>query len=83
MTTHAGILAWRITWTEELGGLQSMGHKESDVTKQLTEHIVCMHYIYFTYIYIYICIIISYVFLPKCMLPKDSNFCQFCTTSMF
>ena len=24
MATHSGILAWRITWTEELGGLQSM-----------------------------------------------------------
>ena len=23
--THSGILAWRIPWTEELGGLQSMG----------------------------------------------------------
>ena len=23
MTTHSGILAWRIPWTEELGGLQS------------------------------------------------------------
>ena len=25
MTTHSSILAWRITWTGELGGLQSMG----------------------------------------------------------
>ena len=25
MTTHSNILAWRITWTEEPGGLQSMG----------------------------------------------------------
>ena len=24
-TTHSSILAWRIPWTEELGGLQSMG----------------------------------------------------------
>ena len=23
--THSSILAWRITWTEEPGGLQSMG----------------------------------------------------------
>ena len=28
--THSSILAWRIPWTEEPGGLQSMGHKESD-----------------------------------------------------
>ena len=25
MAIHSGILAWRIPWTEELGGLQSMG----------------------------------------------------------
>ena len=25
MTTHSSILAWRISWTEETGGLQSMG----------------------------------------------------------
>ena len=25
MATHSGILAWRILWTEEPGGLQSMG----------------------------------------------------------
>ena len=24
MATHSSILAWRIPWTEELGGLQSM-----------------------------------------------------------
>ena len=26
--THSSILAWKIPWTEELDGLQSMGHKE-------------------------------------------------------
>ena len=30
---HSSILAWRIPWTEEPGGLQSMGHKESDMTE--------------------------------------------------
>ena len=25
MTTHSSILSWRIPWTEEPGGLQSMG----------------------------------------------------------
>ena len=30
MATDSSILAWRISWTEEPGGLQSMaGHKES------------------------------------------------------
>ena len=30
MATHSSILAWRILWTEEPGGLQSMGSQESD-----------------------------------------------------
>ena len=33
MATHSNILAWRIPWTEEPGGLQSMGSQESDMTK--------------------------------------------------
>ena len=28
METHSGILAWRIPWTEEPGGLQSMGSRK-------------------------------------------------------
>ena len=27
MATHSSILAWRIPWTEEPGGLQSRGHR--------------------------------------------------------
>ena len=27
MTTRSSILAWRIPWTEESGGLQSWGHR--------------------------------------------------------
>ena len=33
---HSSILAWRILWTEEPGGLQSKGRKESDMTEQLS-----------------------------------------------
>ena len=35
MAIHFSILAWRISWTEEPGGLQSMGLgcKESDATE--------------------------------------------------
>ena len=29
MTIHSGILAWEIPWTEEPGGLQSMGLQKS------------------------------------------------------
>ena len=34
MATHSSILAWRIPWTEELGGLQSTGRKEPDMTER-------------------------------------------------
>ena len=37
MATHSSI-AWKITWTEEPGGLQSTGRKESDMTEQLSMH---------------------------------------------
>ena len=29
MATHSNILAWEIPWTEEPGGLQSMGSQKS------------------------------------------------------
>ena len=38
MATHSSILAWRIPWMEELGGLQSTGHKELDTTERLHFH---------------------------------------------
>ena len=36
MAIHSSILAWRISWAEEPGKLQSLGHKESDMTELLT-----------------------------------------------
>ena len=36
MATHSSILAWRIPWTEDPGGLQSMAHKELDMTEWLS-----------------------------------------------
>ena len=37
MATHSRILAWRIPWTEEPGGLHSpSSHKELHTTEQLT-----------------------------------------------
>ena len=36
MATHSSIFACRIPWTEEPGGLQSMGHEELDTTERLT-----------------------------------------------
>ena len=36
MAIHSSILAWRIPWTEEPGGLQSWGGKELDTAEQLS-----------------------------------------------
>ena len=33
MATHSSILAWNIPWTEDLGGLQSIGSTELDTTE--------------------------------------------------
>ena len=35
MVTHSSILAWEIPWTEDVGGLQSMGSQELDTTERL------------------------------------------------
>ena len=43
MATHSSILAWRIPWMEELGGLQSTGGKELDTTEQLHFHFNTIH----------------------------------------
>ena len=38
MTTQSSILAWRIPWTKEPGGLQPVGHKESNTTEEEILH---------------------------------------------
>ena len=35
MAPHSSTLAWKIPWTEEPGGLQSMGRQKSDMTERL------------------------------------------------
>ena len=41
MVTHSSILAWEIPWTEEPGGLQSIGLEESDTTQRLNNKNKC------------------------------------------
>ena len=39
MASHSSTLAWKVPWTEEPGGLQSMGVAEgSDMTERLHFH---------------------------------------------
>ena len=46
MATHSSILARKIPWTEEPGGLQSMGCKDPDTTERLSTHTVLIHFRY-------------------------------------
>ena len=45
MAAHSSILAWRTPWTEEPGGLQSVGLQRVDTTEQLSvhKHIMCLY----------------------------------------
>ena len=38
MATHSSILAWRIPWTEEPGGLQTMESQRVDTTERINTH---------------------------------------------
>ena len=38
MAAHSSALVWKVPWTEEPGGLQSMGSLGSDTTEQLHSH---------------------------------------------
>ena len=38
MAPHSSLLAWRISWTEEPGRLQSMGSQELDTTERLSSN---------------------------------------------
>ena len=45
MATHSGILAWKIPWTEELGGLQSMGLQRVRYDRATSLSLLCIKYI--------------------------------------
>ena len=38
MAPHSSTLAWKVPWTEEPGGLQSMGSRIVDTTERLHFH---------------------------------------------
>ena len=46
MATHCSILAWRIPWREEPGGLQSMGsHRAGDGWATTISHFMRIHFV--------------------------------------
>ena len=40
MATHSSILPWKMPWTEEPGGPQTVGHKELDMTERLNKPVL-------------------------------------------
>ena len=44
MATHSSILAWRIPWTEEPGGLQSMGSQRAGDDRATDTHTLTGNY---------------------------------------
>ena len=66
MATHSSILIWEIPWTEEPGGLQSMGLQRVRhhlMTKQQHVYIcvcVCVYYAYIHMLYIHTHIIYTH-----------------------
>ena len=60
MATHSSILAWRITWAEEPGGLQSMAsqrmghnlvtntytHTQQQLTNEIITSVLCKNFLF-------------------------------------
>ena len=55
MATHSSILTWRTAWTQEPGGLQSMGSQKvrHNRVTNTHRHINACIYLHRDYIYIY------------------------------
>ena len=67
MAAHSSILAWRIPWTKEPGGLQPMGLQELDTTEQLNHqpyaYIYIYIYTYYTHAYSYMVVVVVCIFI--------------------
>ena len=75
MATHSSVLAWKIPWTEEPGGLQSIGSQRIGhdlATKQQQKHIHIKLILDFTMTYIYIINSLVKIFLQK-VKPNSSS----------
>ena len=85
MVTHSSILARKIPWTEESGGLQSMGPKELDTTEHLTKYIYIYIYththththIHLLHVYIYIYIFLFLILRLQNLVPYSCSISQF------
>ena len=82
MATHSGILAWRILWVEEPGGLQSTGSQSRTRLKRPStraQQTICLRSVCFTYI-----LIGSSIFKPGGHhFVEDAPKCQFLEEFVF
>ena len=60
MTTHSSMLAWRIPWTEEPGGLQSMRIAELDMTATSMHTHTHAHTHTHTHTHAYVCVCVLF-----------------------
>ena len=44
MALYSRIIAWKISWIEEPSGLEFMGHKKLDMTRQLSKMFTNCHW---------------------------------------
>ena len=76
--THSNILAWRIPWTEEPGGLQSMGSQRVGHNRALSIHFlklnrsqnVTVSWSWFVFILVF------FFLTPSSVIPVDRTLCH-------
>ena len=70
MATHSSFLAWKISWRGEPGGLQSIGWKELDITKELSMHAWRLNLL--LSLYCNVCVLVTQSYPTLCQ-PMDYN----------
>ena len=68
MASHSSILAWKIPWVEEPGGLPSMGHKELDMTELLSTQAQIMFLVDWAFLEQTKLAFHKHIFLSSCLL---------------
>ena len=81
VATHSNILAWRIPWTDEPSGLQSIGLHSRTWLKQLSRHAHTHSGLYYTWSYgnsNYNCFLSMILLLEQLNLSFDTWFSEWC-----